>query len=413
MLKLRSNDRLFYLNHVRGIFIFMSTLRLTAFCVGAMVFISGCSYLDDSLWPTLTGEDPAREERVLMKSETAESEKATEDVMPSVVLDEQPQSKVSGSWAKYPLVGPTLPVLQTTGTVVGEKVADIQSGLLELQGNVRKSISTIQQIHGYKSAASQRYFNIVAVLKAKLQAGTTPGNPVLEQQLIKAQTELHYIDSVAPALTRLLDKFSDDVDVAGYLLDAVRKTYGMNGAVDTDHIQLRVLEDSLKNIVVFIEHVLAELSADVNRQTLYMENEKSNVSALSVAVSNGELYVTSFSGRVPTKDSSVENYSTNSKSDRPLVAIRFDRENVAYNQAVYNAVNKALEIKPDATFELVAVSPLSDTAAQIESNRVEVMRHAEAIALSLAEMGLPPNRIKLSAMTKEDAQSVEVYIYVR
>ena len=45
---------------------------------------------------------------------------------------------------------------------------------------------------------------------------------------------------------------------------------------------------------------------------------------------------------------------------RPLVTIRFDRPNPAYEQPLYTAVSRALERRPSATFELVGVAANSE-----------------------------------------------------
>src|SRR3546814_6499297 len=44
--------------------------------------------------------------------------------------------------------------------------------------------------------------------------------------------------------------------------------------------------------------------------------------------------------------------------------IRFDRPNVQYEQPLYSAVSRALERRPDAFFDVVAVSPQSGNAGR-------------------------------------------------
>ena len=56
-----------------------------------------------------------------------------------------------------------------------------------------------------------------------------------------------------------------------------------------------------------------------------------------------------------------------SGDDRPLVVIRFDRRNVKY-QVLYDAVSRALERRPNARFELVAVSPRAGSTATAALN---------------------------------------------
>jgi hypothetical protein len=98
---------------------------------------------------------------------------------------------------------------------------------------------------------------------------------------------------------------------------------------------------------------------------------------------------------------------------RPLVLIRFDRPNVNYEQALFAAVSAALDRRPDASFDLVAVTPSTGSQAQLSLAREESRRDAERVLRSLTSMGLSPNRVALSQMTSPAAQTNEVHLYVR
>jgi len=94
------------------------------------------------------------------------------------------------------------------------------------------------------------------------------------------------------------------------------------------------------------------------------------------------------------------------------VVIRFDRSNVAYEQALYNAVSRVLERRPNATFTLVAVAPASGGAARVALNSNKARRNTENVLRALQRMGLPPQRIGISARTSGAAQSNEVHLYL-
>jgi len=94
------------------------------------------------------------------------------------------------------------------------------------------------------------------------------------------------------------------------------------------------------------------------------------------------------------------------------VVIRFDRPDVAYEQALYSAVSRALERRPNATFELVAVAPTSGGAARIALNTNKARRSAESVLGSLQRMGMPAERVGLSARTSQTAQTNEVHLYL-
>ena len=93
--------------------------------------------------------------------------------------------------------------------------------------------------------------------------------------------------------------------------------------------------------------------------------------------------------------------------------IRFDRDDVAYEQPLYRAVSEALNRRPQAVFDLVAVSPSRGNPAerQIAANRAR--DHAEEVLRTLVNLGLPPNRISLTASATGDAADSEVHLFVR
>jgi hypothetical protein len=99
--------------------------------------------------------------------------------------------------------------------------------------------------------------------------------------------------------------------------------------------------------------------------------------------------------------------------DRPLVVIRFDSASVKYEQALYNAVNRALERRPDATFDIVAVTPNRGTPAQVALNSSKAKRDAQSVVRSLTDMGMPNSRVRLSDSTSSAVSANEVHVFVR
>jgi len=98
---------------------------------------------------------------------------------------------------------------------------------------------------------------------------------------------------------------------------------------------------------------------------------------------------------------------------RPLVTIRFYRPNVPYEEALYIAVSRALERKPDVVFDLVAVTPQQENPVEVALHSDASKRNAENVLRSLSSMGLPPERVSLSATSSTSVQSDEVQLYIR
>jgi hypothetical protein len=138
---------------------------------------------------------------------------------------------------------------------------------------------------------------------------------------------------------------------------------------------------------------------------------------MSIAIKNGERYGASLANRAfaqaEVKASLAARTRGPDPAARPLVVIRFDRSRVNYERVLYNAVSRALERKPGAAFDIVAVSPRTGSAAQVVLNSTAAKRNAESVMRTLSEMGLPSNRVNLIASSNGTAQSNEVRIYVR
>ena len=372
--------------------------------------LTGCSTVEDTLWPTLSGSDPAGPPKPASTKAAATPPTRIDIAAPKEPTFTTPAMQQAAAAATAPG--------QPSGTFVGRKVTQMRTDLGKLQRSVGDLNKRMGQITSQNVDSSRRYHEVVAVMNAKLQVGTTPGNPVLVKQWNEAQQKL---EGIAESLGRM-DKLSNDAageaGLAVWLLDSVRATYALSGAVDEDHRQLRVLEDEVNRTVVLIDRLLNELSEDVSRQTTYVGNERRNLTTMSLAVKNGELYGTSLVNRAFAQSQALASAAAQQTArpavgERPLVVIRFDRPNIQYQQPLYNAVSRALERKPDASFDLVAVSPKRGSPAQAALSSTQSKRNAESVLRSLADMGLPANRVKLSSRSSQDVEANEVRIYVR
>jgi hypothetical protein len=328
--------------------------------------------------------------------------------------------------APPPLLGttdftpPTVTPGPATGTFVGQKVVDLRGALSQLEVKINQRNGQLQQIRVTTTENSQRYHGTVAAVSSRLQIGTTPGNPVLVSQWNSAQAELDRISTDIAAMNSLANLVANDSSMSAWLLESARATYGLAGAIDEDHRQLAILEDETNRTVVLIDRLLNELSEDISRQTTYVGNERRNLTVLSLAIKNGELFGPSLSNRafvsaapLASVAPAVSGSSFSVRTRRPLVVIRFDRPDVPFQQALYTAVSRAIERRPEAAFDLVAVSPGSGTPAQVAVNTTKTKRHAETVLRTLTDMGLPADRVRLSAMTSPEAATAEVHIYMR
>lgn len=300
-----------------------------------------------------------------------------------------------------------------TGTAVGQKVRELRAQLTQLDGAAHAEAASLQQLRASTQASAADYFNTVAAINAKLQVGTTTGNPILVAEWNEAEAKLDNLGNDVGSLNALSTKIAGTASQAAYILESVRATFGLSGAVDEDHVQLAALEDDVNHTVVLIDRLLNEISGDLNRQSSYVSAERRNLQTLSLAINNGELYGESLANRPYMSGFSASGGAPQAhESGRPLVVIRFDRNNVNYQHAVYQAVSQALDRYPQASFDVVAVSPTGGNAAEGALAAEDAKRNADGVARTLSQMGLPSGRIQMSATTSSSATLTEVRIYV-
>lgn len=301
----------------------------------------------------------------------------------------------------------------STGTAVGDRIGELRDELERLQDQVRKENSTLQAVRADIRANAVAYNQAVAGINTRLQVGTTPGNPNLVSSWNDAQTQLTQIGTDSNQLNGLLNEVSGSSAMAGYLLEATQATFAVRGAVDADHQQLAVLQDETSQTAVTIDRLLNELTSDVARTSGFLASERSNMTSLAVAIDNGQFIGTSLASLASGTPAPAP-YGGGASlvgTREPLVVIRFDRPNVDYDAVLYSAVSAALERRPNAGFDVVAVSP--GYGQQARANSARGRRNAEQVVRSLANMGLPLDRVSLAATANPNVQVDEVYVYVR
>lgn len=390
----------------------MQLTRVAA--VGAACLLAGCSFATDTLWPSLTGDEPAGRPATAERVQIAPS-RAESNAQPTLGPGAPPRLGTTDFTPQPYSAAPT------SGTFVGQKVGQLRVELGRLQQQLSGQNQELQQIRVVTTENAQRYHGTVAAITARLQLGTTPGNPVLVSQWNAAQGELDRISGDIAGMNTLANRVAANSSLAAYVLESARAAYSLSGAIEADHQQLAILEDETNRTVVLVDRLLNELNEDVGRQTAYVGTERGNLTTLSQAIKNGELFGPSLLTRAysPRGDTPVYGTSATPRSGfasggrQPLVVIRFDRPDVPYQQALYSAVSRTLENRPDALFDLVAVAPGTGGAAATALSQSDSKRYANDVLRALTDMGLPASRVSLASTTNPAASSNEVHLYIR
>lgn len=403
----------------------MMSWKFRVAVVGATFLLPACAFTEEALWPSLTGEDPAGGNA----KQTQQAQQTTPAQQPGAAVPyaapAQPGAEGVAPGMQPPLgntdfTPPGVTPGPDTGTFVGKKAVELRGELARLQQSIAQHNAALQQLRARVVQDSQRYHTTVGAINARLQVGTTPGNPILVQQFNSAQADLDRVSADIAEMNNLATRVAADSTMSAFLSESARAAFGISGAVDEDHRQLTILEDEVNRTVVLIDRLLKEVADDVRRQTAYVATERGNLNLLSAGIKSGEIYgaslvnraMASVAGTVPDDARSAAR-AADITGRRPLVVIRFDKPNVPYQQAVYNAVSRVLERRPDATFDLVAVAPTAGGPARVAVNTNKSRRFAEGVLRSLVEMGLPPNKVAIAGTTSDAANTNEVHIYLR
>lgn len=367
--------------------------------LSGMLALSGCGY-SEQVWSSVSGD----RESVPVNASSGASVSAT--ALPRNSDGTQLALAVPGG--------------ADTGTFVGQKVHAVRGDMQRLSESINQHGAELQRMRSTLAGDASTYFTLTGSINSRLQVGTTPGNPELLAQFGQAQSQLDRMSGDIANLNALSSGVGSDLALAAYVLEEIRAALALQGAVDEDHRQLNALQAQANSDVVVIQQMQQAVTDDLTRQNAYINNERRNLATLSLAIKNGQLYGSNFSAHQPTALAGSGTHSAYAaatpvsvRDRRPLVTIRFDKPDVPYEQALYTAVSRALERRPSAIFDLVAVSPSLGSSAQVSITADQAKRDAEGVMRALSKMGLPADRVALSAMTSANVRDSEVQLYVR
>jgi hypothetical protein len=330
--------------------------------------------------------------------------------MPAPSADLPPPSAGGGGMAPVATITPvTIESGPDTGTQVNKTIQTLRNQVAGLESKLGANAQRLADLRNNGAAAASAYQESKARITTRLQIGTTKGNPELVSEWNSAQSSLDIVSANINQLSALGTDVTTDSSTAHFALDQISATFNVSGAVDEDHRQLSLLEDETNQTIVLVDRLLKEISDNVQRQTAYVGNERSNLSILSSSIKSGELY----GGTPGLTAAAASNNLQFASSGTPLVVVRFDRPNVDYQQILYAALNQALQSRPNANFQVVAVSPTRGNAASVQIAQTTARRHAQEVMRSMTDMGVPASRLNVASSTDPAAAASEVRVFIR
>jgi len=339
----------------------------------AAALLSACSFANDTLWPTLSGEDP-RGAQAAAATSTA---------------------------AAKPAAAPGAAASETTGGTV----AQLQGDLARLRRDLTQHRGELQTTRQRLDQLATGIDRLAGGIETGLQSPRTPNDPQLLSDWGRAQTQLNDASAAAARLNTISSWATSDAALASYIVQAAHAVSGDPQATAEDRRATAELQRAADRASADAAQLVTETSGEIASRSLFIAAAQRRLAALGPRISGGGERVASASPAAASPEPAAP--AAGAGERRALVTIRFDRPGIAYQQQLYHAVSEALAKRPDLSFDIVAVSPPGHAPGAAAE------RNVESVVKSLTGMGLPADRFRLSAATLPDAAGDEVRIYPR
>ncbi len=178
---------------------------------------------------------------------------------------------------------------QTGTQTVKQRVVQLRADQTALVSGLTAQQAQLNSVKAQVGSDAQAYNAVVSAISTRLYAGTTPVNPELVASWNDAQGKLDAVTVGVGQLNSLASQVTAQASVAGYLLDNVRATYSVGGAVDEDHRALRALEDETARSIQTTDRLITDLNSEIVRQNAFLGRERANLAGLSYGVNVGRI----------------------------------------------------------------------------------------------------------------------------
>ena len=302
-------------------------------------------------------------------------------------------------------------------TYVGQRILEMQEEFMKLDADIKQGEDSFEELkfNGIKSA--ENYHSIIAAIAARLQIGTTPGNPILLNQYEQAQTELAEVGAQGQNLVDVGNQIALFSTRVSYLLEQARSAKKLRGAVDEDHRKLSSFQDTLKRRNVDVLRTLEDLNETVRRRDIFLAAERRRLTQLANAISIGESFGLGLGtlGSLPAINDN-ENSEQGKRSEsisvspNPIAIFRIDEQD-NYEQNLFGAISATLDKAPQSRFTLVAVSSSAGNPSEQAERAANARNDVSRLISSLISMGMPVDRISVSSLSVANVENTEVRLY--
>ncbi|MCQ2914528.1 MAG: hypothetical protein MJ247_04975 [Alphaproteobacteria bacterium] len=260
------------------------------------------------------------------------------------------------------------------------------------------------------------YFATVAEINARLQIGTTPGNPDLLDAQEKAVQSLTDIGAIIKEMKSLGADVNKQASLIAGLQNSITQVFSKTGALESDHENLKRIEDDTFTLQVVQRRLADEINSLADRQSTAFKIESDNFGNIAAAIRNGK----PFGGltrpeRMQDAAKSIAPAAQEELEDNMIPTITLTQKRAlmiiqlhsAYSDKLYEAAQATYEKRPNAKFEIVAVYPAKSGSVSQAVNK------AKQVQDTLIEIGWPSDRISVVKAKDAKVKEGEVRIFVK
>jgi hypothetical protein len=306
------------------------------------------------------------------------------------LFPEKPPSPMApASTATLPRAGTSIFVpasvapVSNTGTPQGTKIGDLRSRLVALQGELSARNANLSELR-QKAAGEGALYRV-----SKSESLTTaPPNPA---SLQKAQAALERFAAATSALDGEMRIFAKGAAESNKLMN---ESLAVKGGSEEDQRQINTLRGEISQTANQLDKLVNEISNEWALQSAFLAKERASLASLGASAAT-------------TATLAPPTLATPAMLSTPaFVTIKFDRANVAYREALAQAVSTAKKRKPDAAFDVIGVAAGATIAP-------DATQRAQEVANTLATLGVDTGKIRLFNGASKSLRYPEVRIYAR
>jgi hypothetical protein len=394
----------------------MHALRHTFLIAAVSAALAGCSSVESFLLPS----DNAPRETIPVDQSAAAPEATQASSQDLLTLSEEANTLSS-------------PMNIGDEGYVKNAIATLESGVNYLESAYGQRRNNYTAMQDNITASAKAYLDIVSDIRAKLQVGTTPGNPQLLSQLNSARVALDALGSRVINLRELNNTLDRDLSQAIFLKQMGRNAQFIQGSAESDleRIQSDLLR--LDRTTRTMETMRDSSNRLIERQQGLEQIHRNELNLLNQIIYRG-VNAESFSFRAdeltqnganqalnaPVETSMAtpavqvsslaDNTKTQPAAGNPeLLSLTLAGKKKGFEESLYNAISKAHTQNADVTFALKGVYPTGKTKAETKKLQQQAKKDADTVLTAMVDMGVPASRVTVSvAAGTTDAVQVQL-----